>query len=128
LGSAHLAGCLTVIHFGSALNLHRIIVCSFRLCPLPLLRQGVLRFAFHRRELLSARPSHPKLEGPRVDAGMREAERCTGVTNAVFGEADGADVLAERAPPLRELGGVGSCPKSQKHCISANQVGKQLSD
>src|SRR6516165_7482764 len=30
--------------------------CSFRLCPLPLLRQGVLRFAFHRRELFSARP------------------------------------------------------------------------
>jgi hypothetical protein len=31
---------------------------------------------------------------------MREAERCTGVTNAVFGEADGADVLAEFTPPL----------------------------
>jgi hypothetical protein len=31
---------------------------------------------------------------------MREAERCTGVTNAVFGEADGADVLAELTPPL----------------------------
>jgi hypothetical protein len=28
------------------------------------------------------------------------AERCTVVTNAVFGEADGAAVLAERAPPL----------------------------
>jgi len=31
---------------------------------------------------------------------MREAERCTGVTNAVFGAADGAPVRAERAPPL----------------------------
>ena len=31
---------------------------------------------------------------------MREAERCTGVTNAVVGEADGADVLAELTPPL----------------------------
>ena len=33
--------------------------------------------------------------GPRVDFGMRAAERCTGVTNAVVGEADGAAVLAE---------------------------------
>ena len=32
---------------------------------------------------------------------MREAERCTGVTNAVVGAADGAAVLAERAPPLK---------------------------
>ena len=71
-----------------------------RVCQLPLLRQGVLRFAFHRRELFSARPSHPKLEGPRVDSGMREAERCTDVTNAVVGEADGAAVLAELTPPL----------------------------
>ena len=31
---------------------------------------------------------------------MREAERCTGVTNAVFGEADGAAVLAELTPLL----------------------------
>ena len=31
---------------------------------------------------------------------MREAERCTGVTNAVVGAADGAHVLAERAPLL----------------------------
>jgi hypothetical protein len=31
---------------------------------------------------------------------MREAERCTGVTNAVVGAADGAPVRAERAPPL----------------------------
>jgi hypothetical protein len=35
---------------------------------------------------------------------MREAERCTDVTNAVVGEADGAVVLAERAPPLMWLG------------------------
>jgi hypothetical protein len=34
--------------------------------------------------------SQTKLEGPRVDSGMREAERCTDVTNAVVGEADGA--------------------------------------
>jgi hypothetical protein len=54
---------------------------------LPLLRQGVLRFAFHCRELFSARPSRPKLEGPRVDSGMREAERCTDVTNAAVGES-----------------------------------------
>ncbi len=31
---------------------------------------------------------------------MREAEYCTGVTDAVFGAADGAPVRAERAPPL----------------------------
>jgi hypothetical protein len=31
---------------------------------------------------------------------MREAKRCTAVTNAVLGEADGAAVLAERALPL----------------------------
>ena len=31
---------------------------------------------------------------------MRAAERCTGVTNAVFGTADGAPVRAKRAPPL----------------------------
>ena len=77
-----------------------MIPTQTRLCPLPLLRQGVLRFAFRRRELFSARPSQTKLEGPRVDSGMREAERCTDVTNAVFGEADGAAVLAELTPPL----------------------------
>jgi hypothetical protein len=32
--------------------------CFFRLCPLPLLRQDMLRFAFHRRVLFSAWPSH----------------------------------------------------------------------
>jgi hypothetical protein len=31
---------------------------------------------------------------------MREAERCTDVTNAVVGEADGAAVLVELTPPL----------------------------
>jgi hypothetical protein len=67
------------------------------------LRQGVLRFAFITAQLFSARPSHPKLEGPRVDSWTRGAERCTGVTNAVFGAADGAHVLAERAPPLMGL-------------------------
>jgi len=41
--------------------------------------------------------------GPRADSWTREAERCTGVTNAVFGAADGAHVLAERAPPLMGL-------------------------
>ena len=35
---------------------------------------------------------------------MREAERCTGVANAVFGAADGAAVLAERTPPFMGLG------------------------
>jgi hypothetical protein len=38
---------------------------------------------------------------------MREAERCTDVTNAVFGKADGAAVLAEQAPPLTGGGGKG---------------------
>ena len=57
---------------------------------IPLLRQGVQRFAFHGRELFSARPSRMKLEDPRADSGMREVERCTDVTNAVVGEADGA--------------------------------------
>ena len=32
---------------------------------------------------------HPNQEGPRADSWTREAERCTGVTNAVVGEADG---------------------------------------
>ncbi len=32
---------------------------------------------------------------------MRAAQRCTDVTNEVIGEADGADVLTEQAPPLR---------------------------
>jgi hypothetical protein len=77
-----------------------MIPTQTRFCPHPLLRQGVLRSAFHRRELFSARPSRTKLEGPRVDSGMREAERCTDVTNEVVGEADGAVVLAELTPPL----------------------------
>jgi len=64
--------------------------CSFRLCPLPLLRQGVLRFALIARELFPRRPLAENQEGRRVDSGTREAERCTDVTNAVFGEADGA--------------------------------------
>jgi hypothetical protein len=42
--------------------------------------------------------------GRRVDAGTREAERCADVTNAVFGEADGAAVLAELTPPLKGVG------------------------
>jgi hypothetical protein len=110
-----------VIHLGSALNLRRIVCFSFR--PLPLLRQGMLCCAFHRRETFSARPSHLKLEGPRVDSGMREAERCTDVTNAVFGEADGAVVLAEQALPFMRVGrgdrqvrldrGRGNCEESQ---------------
>jgi hypothetical protein len=36
-----------------------------------------------------------------VDA---RAERCTAVTNAVFGEADGAAVLVELTPPLNGAG------------------------
>jgi hypothetical protein len=53
---------------------------------------------------------------------MREAERCTDVTNAVVGEADGAAVLVERTPPLIggrgdrqvRLGrGPGNCERSQ---------------
>jgi hypothetical protein len=59
-------------------------------------------------QLFSARPSRPNQEGPRADSWTREAERCTGVTNAVFGKADGAAVLAERAPPLRGGGGRGN--------------------
>ena len=39
-----------------------------------------------------------------MDLWMRAAERCTGVTNAVVGAADGAPVRAERAPPLMGLG------------------------
>jgi len=86
------------------LNLRRIVF--FSLGPLPLSRQGVLRL-FGCCATFSARPSHPNQEGPRVDSWTREAERCTGVTNAVFGEADGAAVLAERAPPLTGGGGKG---------------------
>jgi len=41
--------------------------------------------------------------GRRVDSWMRAAERCTGVTNAVVGAADGTLVRAERAPPLMGL-------------------------
>ena len=47
---------------------------------------------------------------------MRAAERCTGVTNAVVGAADGAPVRAERAPPLMgvvDLGGSGSGQRRQ---------------
>jgi hypothetical protein len=36
---------------------------------------------------------------------MRAAERCTGVTNAVCGAADGAPMRAERALPLMGLRG-----------------------
>jgi len=89
LGSAHRAGYLTVIHLGSHLNVRRIIVSPFarfrscgRACCVCLLLRN-----------FSARPSHPNQEGPRADSWTREAERCTGVTNAVFGEADGAPVL-----------------------------------
>ncbi|MGC2758409.1 hypothetical protein, partial [Candidatus Binatus sp.] len=60
-GSAHLAGYRTVIHLGSHLNLRRIVVFSFR--PLPVIGQGMLRFAFipaqHFRGDLS-----PELEVP----------------------------------------------------------------
>jgi hypothetical protein len=59
-GSAHFAGYLTVIHLGSHLNLRLIVVCSFR--PLPLLRQGVLRFVLVSRATLFAATSHPNLE------------------------------------------------------------------
>ncbi len=51
------------------------------------------------RRLLS-----PSQVGPRADSWTREVERCTGVTNAVFGEADARPVLAERAPPLTGRG------------------------
>ena len=73
-----------------------------------------LRFGFHRRELFSARPCQPNQEGPRADSWTREEERCTGVTNAVFGEADGTDVLAGRAPPLTGVGGGEGCSNSAK--------------
>jgi hypothetical protein len=51
--------------------------CSFGVCPLPLLRQGVLRFGFDCYGTFSAPPSRPNQEGRRVDAATREAERCT---------------------------------------------------
>src|SRR2546427_12199738 len=44
------------------------------------------------RATFSARPSRPNQEGPRADSWTREAEHCTGVTNAVVGGADGAAV------------------------------------
>jgi hypothetical protein len=47
----------------------------------------------------SRRPRDP--QAVEAFLRMREAERCTGVTNAVFGAADGPQVLAERAPPLK---------------------------
>src|SRR5215472_10583381 len=58
--------------------------CSFRFCPLPLLRQGVLRCASIAANCFP-RAFSPKPEGPRADSGMLEAERCTGVKNAVVG-------------------------------------------
>jgi hypothetical protein len=64
-------------------------IVGFSLRPLPLLRQGMLRL-FGCCATFSARPSQPNQEGPRADSWTREAERCTGVTNAVIGEADGA--------------------------------------
>jgi hypothetical protein len=56
-GSAHFAEYRTVIHLGSHLNLRRISVFSFR--PLPLLRQGVLRFVLVSRATFFAATSHP---------------------------------------------------------------------
>jgi len=72
------------------------VVC-FSLRP-SLLRRAALCFDCYGT--FSAPPSRPNQEGRRVDAGTREAERCTGVTNAVVGEADGAAVLAELTAPL----------------------------
>jgi hypothetical protein len=56
---------------------------SFR--PLPLLRQGVLRFTFITAQLVSARASQTELEARAQIPQMRAAERCTDVTNEVVG-------------------------------------------
>jgi len=71
--------------------------------PLPLWRQGVLRW-FDCCATFSAPPSRSNQEGGAQIPETRAAERCTGVTNAVVGAADGAPVRAERAPPLMGLG------------------------
>jgi hypothetical protein len=48
--------------------------------PLPLLRQGVLRFAFITAQTFFRAALSRETEGPRVDSWTRGAERCTGVT------------------------------------------------
>jgi hypothetical protein len=52
-------------------------------------------------QLFFARPFHPNEEAQCADSWTREAERCKSVTNEVFGEADGAPLLAERALRLK---------------------------
>ena len=85
---------------GSALNLRRIVCCLLLVCArvrscgracCALLWS--LRNFFPRGPLIRNRRA-------RVDFWTRAVERCTGVTNAVFGAADGAAVLAELTPPL----------------------------
>ena len=73
--------------------------CLLLLSPASALAAGRAAFASLAAQLFRAGLS-TESEGPRVDSWTRAAERCTGVTNAVVGAADGAPVRAERAPPL----------------------------
>ena len=54
--------------------------------PLPVIGQGVLRFAFINAQLFRAALS-PRIGEPHADFQMRAAERCTDVTNEVGGES-----------------------------------------
>jgi hypothetical protein len=79
-----------VIHLGSALNLRRIVVAPFVFARFRSCGRACSASLSIAANHFFARPSRTKLEGPRADSGMREVERCTDVTNAVVGEADGA--------------------------------------
>ena len=85
-----------------------IAVRSSWSAPASALAAGRAVLCFDCCATFSAPPSHLNQEGGAQDPWMRAAERCTDVTNAVVGAADGAPVRAERAPPLMGLrsGGV----------------------
>jgi hypothetical protein len=86
-GSAQFAGYLTVIHLGSHLNLRRMTFFSFR--PLPLLRQGVLRFVLVSHATFFAATSHANLEVAAQIPDAR-AERAAGRVRAKRPEWAGA--------------------------------------
>src|SRR5216683_8365402 len=71
-----------------------------RLRPLPVIGQGVLRFAFITAQLFSARPLHPEMEG------RAQIPRCASGAGGRTCHSEAARmgwrvVLAKRAPPLR---------------------------
>ena len=63
-----------------------------------LLTAGRVCALFSSRDNFSAVPSHPNQEGPR-----RFLDARSGVTSAVFGEADGSDVHTQSRATFFEL-------------------------